>query len=462
MAKDKKDNRDGKTSADKSAFQVPLLQRLIALGKKIINYCIDGVWSDTRSGLIVNVVKTVNLSVRSFFNADIQSTACAMAFRTLLATVPALALIFAIGRGFGFASLMQTSLFNYFPAQQEAIAKGLKFVDTYLESASEGIFVGIGIIMLLWTLISLVSSGESAFNKIWGVRQGRSFWRKLTDYTAIFLILPILMISFTGINILMSSTLQSLMPYPEFSPVISSLLDICGLVLTWLFFTGVYILVPNTKVKFTNALLAGVISGTCFTILQWLFVTGQVYVSKYNAIYGSFAFLPLVMIWLQFVWIITLAGAVICYASQNIFRYSFSSHISSISDVYRHKATVAVMAIIIKKFKAQDTAPDANMIAAEYGFPISLASGILEDLMEIGMVAKVFVDRREQEFGFMPAIDTNTLTVNELLKKLSEKGSSDFIPGFDKQFKSIADAVDRIEISISESDSLIKDLKIIH
>ena len=112
MAKDMKDNKDGKTSAVKTAINVPLLQRLIALGKKIINYCIDGVWSDTRSGLVVNVVKTVNLSVRSFFNADIQSTACAMAFRTLLATVPALALIFAIGRGFGFASLMQTSLFN--------------------------------------------------------------------------------------------------------------------------------------------------------------------------------------------------------------------------------------------------------------------------------------------------------------------------------------------------------------
>ncbi len=445
-----------------SKHKLPFISKSVDMAKKVINYCMDGVWSDTRSGIVINIIKTINLSVKSFFNADIQSTACAMAFRTLLATVPVLALLFAIGRGFGFASLMQTSLFNYFPAQQEAIEKGLTFVDSYLETASKGVFVGIGIIMLLWTLISLVSSGEAAFNKIWGVRQGRSFWRKMTDYTAIFLILPILMISITGINILMSSTLKSLMPYPEFSPLISTVLDITGVILTWLFFTGVYILVPNTKVRFANALLAGVISGTGFVILQWLFVTGQVYVSKYNAIYGSFAFLPLLMLWLQFVWIITLAGAVICYASQNIFRYSFSSHISAISDNYRHKAVIAVMAVIIDKFKKHETAPDANMIAVEYGFPISLTSGILEDLLDIGVVAKVFVDKRDQEFGYMPAVEIGSLTVENLLAKLSANGAADFIPGFEKQFREISDAVDKWNDNKISGGTLISDLKIIH
>ena len=437
------------------------IARLVSWAKGVVDYCMDGVWSDTRSGFMVNVVKTVNLSVKSFFNADIQSTACAMAFRTLLATVPALALLFAIGRGFGFASLMQTSLFNYFPAQREAIEKGLKFVDSYLSTASEGLFVGIGVIMLIWTLISLVSSGENAFNKIWGVRQGRSFWRKITDYTAIFLILPVLMISFTGINILMSSTLRMLLISPEFSPIISFVLDSAGWILTWLFFTGVYILVPNTKVRFRNAFLAGVVAGTAFNILQWLFVAGQMNVAKYNAIYGSFAFLPLLMIWLQFVWIITLAGAVICYASQNIFRFSFSSHISNISQDYRCKAEVAVMAVVINKFRNRETAPDANKIASEYGFPISLAAGILEDLLEAGFVTKVFIDNREQEFGFRPDVEINKLTVKELLAKLSSRGASDFIPNFDEHFGEIAAAVDTIkDIQDLKEDSLIAELKI--
>lgn len=287
------------------------LKRLIDWATNFYAYCTQGVWSDTRGGLKVNVIKTLNLSVVSFMNKDLQTQACNMAFRTLLATVPALALLFALCRGFGFSNLMKTSLMSYFPAQREALEKGLTFVDSYLEQTSEGLFVGVGLIFLLWTLISLVSSAEMALNSIWGVPD-RSWMRKVIDYTAIFLILPVLMICSTGINIFMSSTIQTVLPFKFISPLISALLDSAGLFITWIFFTGVYMLLPNTKVKFKNAFLAGALSGTAFTILQWLFVSGQIYVSKYNAIYGSFAFLPLVMLWLQLVWVITLAGAVVC------------------------------------------------------------------------------------------------------------------------------------------------------
>ena len=165
------------------------------------------------------------------------------------------------------------------------------------------------------------------------------------------------------------------------------------------------------------------------------------------------------MIWLQFVWIITLAGAVICYASQNIFRFSFSTHISNISLDYRSKAEVAVMAVVINKYRNHETAPDANTIASEYGFPISLAAGILEDLLEAGFVAKVFVDKREQEFGFMPTADTNTLTVRDLLAKMSSRGTSDFIPGFEEHFSEIAAAVDKIkDVQNVKDEKIIADI----
>ncbi|MDE6490837.1 MAG: YihY/virulence factor BrkB family protein, partial [Muribaculaceae bacterium] len=166
-------------------------------------YYSHGVWGDTRSSFKVNMIKTINLSVRSFLSADLQSTACALTYRMLLAIVPALALLFAIGRGFGFQNILTTQLFDYFPSQQKALETAFRFVDAYLAQASEGIFVGIGILFLLWTLISLVSSVEDAFNRIWGVKYGRSFWRKITDYTAIFLILPVLMICSSGLSIFM-------------------------------------------------------------------------------------------------------------------------------------------------------------------------------------------------------------------------------------------------------------------
>ena len=264
--------------------------------------------------------------------------------------MPALALLFAIGRGFGFQNLLQTQLFSSFPAQAEALKTAFTFVDSYLAQSSEGIFVGIGIVFLLWTLISLISSVEDSFNRIWGIEHGRSFWRKITDYTAICLILPVLMICSSGITLLMSTTIQKVLPFDFLSPLVSTLLDFSSVILVWFFFAGSYMLIPNTKVKFKNALIAGIIAGTSFVILQWLFLSGQIYVTRYNAIYGSFSFLPLLLIWLQLVWLITLSGAVYCYSSQNIFQFSFSNEIEKISEDYRWRILLAVTTIIIRRF----------------------------------------------------------------------------------------------------------------
>ncbi len=408
------------------------------------NYCVSGVWDDSNNNWKVKIIKTLNLSVQSFMNKDLQSVACGMAFRTLLATVPALALLFAIGRGFGFSNLLQETLLKSFPAQKIAIEKGLSFVDSYLAQASEGIFVGVGIIFLMWTLIPLVSAAEATFNSIWGIVHGRTMWRKITDYTAIFLILPILMICATGINVIMSTTLQTLLPFQFMTPLISWLLDSMGVVLTWLFFTGVYMLLPNTKVKFKNAIVAGILSGTAFIILQFLFVSGQLYVSKYNAIYGSFSFLPLLMIWLQLVWVITLAGAVVCFSAQNIFRYSFATQISQISFDYRRKILMAVLIVIARDFKNRMTPPDAQKISFTYEFPMGLITEILDELTNAGLVLKVFVDEKRQDFGYVPAIDLSQLTVGYVIRQLRSTGAKNFIPDFEQRFPDIISIIDNI------------------
>jgi membrane protein len=177
------------------------------------NYLWNDVWSDTRNNWYIRLAKTLNLSVKSFLNANIQSQAAALTYHTILALVPALAILFAIGRGFGFHNILQTQLFNYIPAQKETLDTVVGFVDAYLAQSSQGIFVGIGIALLLWTMISLMSNIESAFNSIWGIKQGRSIWRKITDYTAMLLILPVLMICSSGLSLFMTSTLQNLFAF---------------------------------------------------------------------------------------------------------------------------------------------------------------------------------------------------------------------------------------------------------
>lgn len=427
-------------------------------GMKWWNYASAGVWTDTRKSLWIDIVKTLNLSVRSFMSVDLQSSACALTYRMLLAVVPALALLFAIGRGFGFQNILTSQLFTYFPSQRQALETAIRFVDSYLAQASEGLFVGIGILFLLWTLISLVGSVEDVFNRIWGVKHGRSIWRKITDYTAIFLILPILMICSSGLSIFMSTTLVDSIPFKFITPAISALLDITSVVLTWLFFTGVYLLIPNAKVKFKNALISGILAGIAFQVIQWLFVTGQMYVSKYNAIYGGFAFLPLLLIWMQLVWLICLAGAVICYSSQNIFQFSFSNQVNEMAHAYKRKVAVSIMAVTALRFKNGETPLYPAQYVKKFNLPTRLVEQVISELEDSGLISRVVSDHNHngEELGIQPAFDVASMTVGSVIQALDNNGSSDFIRGFITNFSCVDKAVDKAsEAMYSSGDATL-------
>lgn len=451
-------------STDKSTPRPSLISRLTAWALRQWNYCSEGVWTDTRRSWRVRLIKTLNLSVRSFLDRDLQSQAAAMTFKTVLAIVPALALLFAIGKGFGFQNLIQNELARFFPVQSDAVEATFTFVDSYLASANEGIFVGVGIVFLLYTLISLLGSVEDSFNLIWGIKRGRTIGRKITDYTAILLILPVMLLCSSGITVFMSSLLQTALPFKIITPLISGVVDFIGVLLGWLFFAGTYTLVPNTHVKFKNAFIAGILAGTGFIILQWLFVTGQIYVTRYNAIYGSFAFLPLLLLWLQLVWLITLAGGVLCYASQSIYEFSFSTEIARISPDYRLRIILGVMLIAVKRREQGHRPIDESMISSTYGLPISLITKAVNDLVDVGLLERVLVtdDTDAPSRGIAPALDTDTITLGLILRRLANNGTHSFIPDFGTRFRSVNDTVDRLQAGITPAaDSiLLRDLSL--
>ncbi|MCF0213962.1 MAG: YihY/virulence factor BrkB family protein [Muribaculaceae bacterium] len=416
------------------------------------DYCAGGVWQDTRTTWWISTVKVLNLTVRGFFNGDLQSKACAMTFRTLLAIVPLLALLFAIGRGFGLGDYLQQQILAYFPAQTEMLNKAFGFVDAYLAQASQGIFVGVGIIFLLYTLVSLLGSVEDVFNTIWNVSTQRSMFRKIIDYTAILLFLPILMIVLGGISIFMSTTVRELFDFGFLSPLLSWGLDMTSFVLTWLMFALCYALIPNAKVNFGKAFIAGIFAGTGFQILQWLFVTGQMYVAKYNAIYGSFSFLPLFLIWMQLVWLITFVGASLCYSSQNIFRHSFEDQIANISSSYRMKVTLAILTVIVQRFKTGAQPVTAEDIVKEYALPPQLVDESIAMLIKAGLVCNVVSgnDTCDSTVNLPCQLthDTSVYTIGYVSRQLDNQGASDFIPGFAERFESVSDMVESIESTL--------------
>lgn len=405
---------------------------------RALQYCTTDVWNDQRVNWKVNTIKILNLSVRSFLNGDLQTKSCAMTYRTLLAVVPIIALLLALGRGFGLQDVIMQQLIQHFPSQARLLEMSFGFVESYLKQASGGIFVGVGIIFLFWTLISLLQSIEQTFNSIWQVEKGRSVFRMVTDYLAILIILPFLLVLSSGITIFMSSSLSSLLPYDFTKPAIETLIDSLGLIITWFFFTGTYILLPNTKVKFRNAILPGIIVGTAFQALQWLFISGQLYVAKYNAIYGSFSFLPLFLIWMQLVWLFTLIGAVLCYAMQNIKEFNYGDNIKNISISYRFRTTIVVMTIIAQRFKLAQPSINILEISSIYKLPINLVTPEINLLHSLGLIN--FIDTPGKELNerpVQPAIDINDLTVGKLIDMLINNGASDFINQYTNKYKNV-------------------------
>ncbi|MDE6146215.1 MAG: YihY/virulence factor BrkB family protein, partial [Muribaculaceae bacterium] len=245
------------------------------------------------------------------------------------------------------------------------------------------------------------------------------------------------------------------------SPIVAACLDLASVLLIWLFFTGVYMLIPNAKVKFKNALPAGIMAGIAYQVLQWLFVGGQIYVSKYNAIYGGFAFLPLLLIWLQLVWLFTLSGALICYAAQSITDYALENDVYGISFNYKTRIGVGILAVIAKRYQKGLSPLTAVNLQRTFNIPLRLISLLLQEMEDLRLVNRVIPANNPELVAFQPARDFSTLTVGEVLIAFRNHGSHDFVSEFDKEFTGLNDTLNDIDKTILESTTtLVTDIEI--
>lgn len=432
-----------------------ILDNVIRRISIIQQYFWIGVWKDRRDNIWIRILKTLNLSVRSFLDRDLQARSMALTYSTVLAIVPAFAMILAICRGFGLQDILLNTLPQYFPAQTKAIDTAFSFVDDYLKQASSGIFVGVGIIVLLWTVVSLLSYIEDAFNKVWDIRHDRSFYQKITDYIAICLLIPVLLICSSGISIFVSTTLQDKIHISFLTPLINTMLELMPVVLAWLAFSLSFFLIPNTKVSLKYSAISGAICAIAFQIVELLFVNGQIYVSKYNAIYGSFSFLPLLMIWIQISWLILLFGCVLTFSMQNVFAFNYLGDISHVSHNYMQRLSLVVACIVATRFAQEKTPMTRLELSRKYFISARIVGEIIERLRQCKLIN--LVELGKDEFGVAPATDTESITVGEVMQRLDNLGSSGFIPDFEEMYPAIDELADKWDNSKYD---LIKNIKL--
>ena len=440
--------------------------RISGLLTKVVHFVTYDIWRITESevsGLkrsYIFLVKTIILAIRGFKREDLQTKASALTFSTLLAVVPLLAVIVGIASGFGFRETVRESIYSYFPGHESELEQAFGFVDNYLNMAQGGVFIGIGLILLFYTVINLISTIEGTFNDIWQVKKGRSWHRKMTDYLALFIILPAMMTISSGLSLFTSTMKNSFLnEYVFFTPVADAILKLAPYVITVLLFTVLYVLVPNTKVKFLNALAAGLITGCAFQFFQFIYISGQIWVSKYNAIYGSFAALPLLLLWLQISWLLCLFGAEIAYASQNVKKFSFERDSKNVSRRYKDFLILLIASLIIKRFEKGETPYTADELSDANRIPIRLTMEIIYLLNELGVVTEVYSGKDERIVHYQPAIDINKISVSYLLRKIDEYGSENFKIDSGDKFKKEWSALLKTRDDMFEpnNDILLKD-----
>ena len=395
--------------------------------RKTIDFFKYGIWKDfsrkpRHTRFAVATLRMLTLAIERFTTKRIIDSAAALTYSTLLAIVPILAVVFAIARGFGFNKYIEEWFRGVLSSQPQAADTIVGFVNSYLIHTQSGIILGIGLVFMLWTVTILIRNIELAFNRIWQVKKPRSFFRTVTDYMGMFILAPIIIVATSGVSIFVVSFANETEGFELLAPMVRRLWDLTPYVLMSAVFIALYVFMPNTKVKLRCAIGPGILAGVAMQGLQLFYIHSQIWVSSYNAIYGSFAALPLFMLWVQISWNICLFGAELCYTSQNMEESAFRTETYEISPRYRMIMSMMLMSHICRRFEKGEKPYTALELKLKTNIPIRVAQELLYELTNMHMVSEVTSDEKGEESVYQPAEDLARLSVGLLIERYESAG----------------------------------------
>lgn len=341
----------------------------------------------------------------------------ALTFYTLMSLVPVVALVFAVVKGFGLAEGLEQNLYEVLPQSPEVIDYVVDFAQKALARTQGGWVALVGVLTLFWAVIKVFGSIEDAFNNIWEVRSTRSAARKYGDYIAVVVVAPILWV----ISSSMGNYAAEILGVAG-SPTLEVLSRAGSLVVAWVMFTFIYVVLPSTKVRFTAALTAGVVAGTAFVLFQWGYVYLQRWMTSYNAIYGSFAALPLFLLWMQISWEILLLGGELSFAYQNVARFDEERESLLVSYDCRRKLMVGVMVLVSRAFRDGRGAVSFSEIRDRLDVPTRIMNNILYTLVQARMLSEIRTEGTDYDLEYAPARDISTLRVYDILSAVDSHG----------------------------------------
>ncbi len=413
---------------------------------KMVDFFRTGVWRVRVSELsrvrafFIQALRILLLAIQGISRGRTYLRASSLTFYSLLSVVPILATLFGVAQGFGLGRILEKHLMEMIEGQEEAFSRIIEFSHNLLETTRGGILAGVSVLVLFWAVIRVFGNIEDAFNEVWGVKTGRSLIRKITDYPPLLFLYPLLFIISSTLAVVARSEVsffaERIRLLELLGPVILFIFELVPLLMLWVLFTFIYKVMPTTRVNFGSAILGGVIAGTLYVVFQQIYITFQVGVSNYNAIYGSFAALPLFLAWLQTSWMIVMVGAEISCAHQNVHLHEYDMDVSQASPYLRKVLALSVMRCLLKRFVQGERPPGERQVAESLEVPVVFVQNALNELVTAGVVSEVKTGRSGEQL-YQPSVDASVVTVGYVLRALDHSGCEDLLVAREGEMKQI-------------------------
>jgi membrane protein len=372
----------------------------------------------SNQGKISNIISGIKRALQNYKRANSALWVTSLCFYTLLSLVPIFAILFSLGNWLGVAENLIKQLNKYSPLNEEMINFLITFSENLLENARSGVLAGIGFLFLGWTLITMFSIIEKAFNDIWQVSKTRMILRKITDYVACFLLFPLLILTVNGSMIILGKKLEGIY---DISPYLIQLVPILTLLL---FFTALYMLIPNTNVRFIPAFFSAIFVTLFFAGFQHLFILLQVMIITYNKIYGSFSGIFIFFFWLKIMWFFVILGAHLSYFLQNKELKLDSFNVRDMSFKSKECATLMIIYELIKRYRDDLHPATVLEIAEEYNLSYNLVLYILEIFEDNGIVAEVINEKSRYDRSYVIVNNIDRINFQRIFSALENYGEN--------------------------------------
>ncbi len=427
-----------------------------------LRYITEDIWKiplgelPKQKTFFVREIRILVLAFKGFMEDKVQLRASALTFNTLLSIIPIAAIAFGIAKSFGFEERLREEVSHALEGHEEVTDWILQTTGNLLGSGSGGIIAGLGVLILVWSVMQVLNHIEKSFNHIWQIRKSRPWPRKFSDYLTIMVVAPVFLVLSGSVTVYLNTKMSSISDQTvvlgTIKPALIFMLKLIPYVIMPLVLTMLYMVMPNTRVKFKSAFVAGVISGVAFQLVQMVYINSQVGVSRYSAIYGSFAAFPLFIVWMQASWLIVLMGAEISFANQNVNRYELEYESLNINSYQKRLLSLYILNIIVKKFINGEKPVGASEISGDIQIPVRLARDILYNLNEAGLLTEINVDMPRNRL-YQPAIDTSRLTIYFVLSRIEKSGGEDVPVKESREYSKFNSLISEFGEKLKTSDS---------